>query len=116
MTRLTDEELAACDGSDLWDWDVKRVIVEMGTELRERRAADLSAEELVRLVLAFVNQVSAARRQRDARGTGGMGAGLPGDVLSYVQPSALNELVRTARDMEIAVDRLIAASRSEKCT
>ncbi len=59
---------------------------------------------LEQLVHAFIRQVSDARRQRDARGTGAMGAGLPGDVLSYVQPSALAELVRIARDMEIALN------------
>ncbi len=70
----------------------------------------VKAHEPLRLQVAgFIDEVSLCRRQRDARGTGAIGAGLPGQALSYIQPSALSELVRTARQMEIAMNAVNAA-------
>lgn len=57
------------------------------------------------LVQDFIHTVSLARRQRDARNTNAVGAQLPGESLSYVQPSALGELVRMAQQMELAMAR-----------
>jgi hypothetical protein len=59
-------------------------------ELRKLRA----------VVAEFINEVQFARRQRDARGTGAMGAELPGEAISYIQPSAFADLERWARAME----------------
>jgi len=61
----------------------------------------------------FVDMVESAERQRTVRGSKGMGASLPGEPLSYIQPSAFGELWKLRGLFTRALDTLASVGGEE---
>jgi len=61
----------------------------------------------------FVDMVESAERQRTVRGSKGMGASLPGEPLSYIQPSAFGELWKLKGLFSHALDTLASVGGEE---
>ena len=115
--KMSDEEMSlALDLAHIVlspDIDERSVRAELARALLAAHALIEKQRAVVDAAGLFVDMVESAERQRTVRGSKGMGTSLPGEPLSYIQPSAFRELWKLRGLFSRALDTLASVGGEE---